>query len=146
MRKINDTIKGTNMRFHSIPATLAKKLLKYALDATRGDVITINGVEYTFDSISINMRFYCISVYFVARGRFYRISDHWSFVRGRFVKSVGRLGQTRNAWTLDGQDNSFKFKGEADNNARKAVYRRTFEFEGTFEGGYCPRRERKFHG
>lgn len=104
---------GTKIVFQSISSKIAEKLFRFAVDHEYGETLTINGVKYRLDFVSYHGRFNSVSMYFIARNRLYRISDHWSFIGSRGQSKAGNgltscstFGKGGNNWTLKGPDQS----------------------------------------
>lgn len=105
---------GTTITFTSISSKIAKKLFLFAVFHKYGQHdIKINGITYSLEFVSFHGRFNSVSVYFSARNRLYRISDHWSYIGtrgGSRLTSCTKFGKGGNEWTLMGSDNSFDVK------------------------------------
>ena len=133
---------NTKIVFKSISSKLAKKLFLFAITHKILDTITINGVKYTLNYVSWHGRFNSVSVYFSARNRLYRISDHWSFIYGRGgakLTSCGSFGKKPCNWTLTGPEQWFDISGV---NHKYGWYDEYFRYgsyiwdSGRLEGGY----------
>lgn len=160
---------GTSTRaiFNSLPKGVSKHLLQFGLKQmfvvnnacfddkyfhADGEIV-INGVKYKFVGASANKNWHSISLYFTARNRKIRISDHWCKPDGQSNWNRGtatgskNLGQCRSIGYsyagLRGRDESFVLEDDAH------------EFQGTgwdgnwtigsrvFEGGWVPLRKIK---
>ncbi len=159
---------STSAVFNSLPKGVAQRLLRFALTKLRADAtydgiidteskwfhadgeIAINGVEYKLIGASANDRWESLSLYFLARGRKIRISDHWcrpdgqkSWNRGtaRNAKNMGVCRSIGYSYAgLIGNDESFVV---TDKETRFGPYRSESWTLGSrvFEGGWVALRD-----
>ena len=143
---------GTKITFTAISAKIAKKLFIFALYHRYGIYeIKINGVTYSLEYVSFHGRFNSVSVYFSARNRLYRISDHWSYIGtrgGSRLTSCEKFGKGGNEWTLTGPDNAFDINGISRHyiwrNPDTNAWESHIWDNGRLEGGYVEWRNIKF--
>lgn len=129
---------STSAMFDSLPKGVSEHLLQFGLKQmfagkwsfpfdgdhfhANGEII-INGVKYKFMGASVNKSWHSISLYFTARNRKIRISDHWckpdgqnNWNRGtaRGSKNLSRCRSIGYSYAgLQGQDESFVFADDA---------------------------------
>lgn len=105
---------NTQIIFKSIKCSIAKKLFLFAIEHTTGETIVINSIKYTLNYKSFHGAFNSCSIYFTARNRLYRISDHWSDIGGRGgakLTSCGWFGKKPCHWTITGPEEYFDVQG-----------------------------------
>lgn len=104
----------TTVTFKSISSDLAAKLLDFATYGKIGQSLSIDGVEYRLDFISIGKnRFWrsrSASVYFRTGRSVIRISDHWSANPARPRSRKANCGEIGGKWEWDedGSDQHWK--------------------------------------
>lgn len=158
---------STSAMFHSLPKGVSKRLLRFALTNLSADTydgiidtnskwfradgeITINGVKYKFIGASANDSWESLSLYFTARGRKIRISDHWckpvglkSWNRGtaRAAKNISKCRSIGYSYAyIVGNDESFVV---TDKNTRFGAYSfASWKLKSrVFEGGWVNLRD-----
>lgn len=163
---------STSAIFNSLPKGVSKRLLQFGLqrmftvhtwvgktrrrkgefDGERfyadGEVV-INGVKYCFTGCSVNKAWQSISLYFTARNRKIRISDHWCKPDGQNNWNRGTAHGSKNLSRcrsigysyagLQGRDESFVLEDDAHEFRGEGWDSWTIGSR-VFEGGWVPLR------
>jgi len=133
---------NTTIVFSSLKREIAKKLFLFAISHNEGQTLVINGIKYTLNYKSFHGRFNSCSVYFFARNRLYRISDHWSDIGGRGgvkLTSCGWFGKKPCYWTITGPEQYFDIQDVNYTYSWTDEYQHTRKYTwnaGRLEGGY----------